>query len=1227
MHLLIVLALLVIAAADAVSSDATGAVIAAIAAFAVTKGGATSLIAAVLAAIFGKWAVAGLAAANFAVTQLIVLRLLRGWNRPDTAALAAAFNSLPGDVLSSLRLVAGTEPVNTWHMVAAAVDHDPEPWRSLLGKDPGRRAYDGPTVSLDDGACSQFAAEAAALARALGNGTRRPITLASVASAAVMVPCSCADEWVSADPSGPVLQMSREDLWGAVQSFTKTPAAYGMLARNRRAELLGAGAGALNRQQLASLTRRQAILLRVMTMGPFLLTVGVLLSVFQRQPPQGSSAQSRPAKASTGKSDKSSKKDRRRRRRQQRRAKRPRQRSRREVIAAMFAELRSLVFSRPSAEDASGFFHELQRLYLADRFVAGALRFALVLIAGVAAAFVVSPIPWAVSGHGIGARVPALITAIGVAIPVGRKKRGIPTALVVTTVAVLVFGYHAWTAAGIGLLCGLATPQLQAMSERRSVLGRTRGGWKPPRGLRLRPRDLVLREIWGAADEAAQNGRTGVAIEMLDAAARGQAAGESQFASECNARIALWELERGRLEAAAQRLDLIGLTDGAQDPSSARLLSPIGNLALGMLEAELGDDDAASTRLGAGLAQAVAQAPLRRDIALRLAEINARGENSREALAVLNSNPPPRWARSSFTEMIERDVIAASALAGAGDRLAAQARLKDLTRDPMADGSLASLGADAARAVSAAEGRALLLAGRLEFEDGAYQEARDLLNRAVTQLSAKSETQLRAIALILLGCVSAGLDRGAEALDSIRRGIGTLEDRRGQLHSSRRRTAMIMAGEDVYEHALVALEHLNQSGLAEAGLLAAVLIESLRRSSIAQLLSQSGASVSAKLRAISYDVDESDGDESDSAHAAIGAELSTLAAKVYVPAPTRISDLQAVASRCGHVLSYYVAPRTGTAWCAWMSPGGQARIERVSAQSSGDTKHPLERLRDREGYTGEELFGPWDDCGEGWQQLADALLPRGLRELITSASEHAPVRLLVIPDGHLAAVAWPALSVGGEPLVKSALIQLVPSYDLAATASAPTKIQSPEIVAHATPRTLAVLRESLTVVDATGRQAFLQALERLTTAGAYLGAHGELTGARQRVEFRHGEWLSADGALRHRWPDWVIFAACVVGHLETRSGGEPFGLPIACMLGGASTVIASVVQITGEREDEQASVTVKLFGEVAVKLCDGLSQATVLREAQLRYLRAQQLPSVADGLGAICLSTRPLPAL
>ena len=79
-----------------------------------------------------------------------------------------------------------------------------------------------------------------------------------------------------------------------------------------------------------------------------------------------------------------------------------------------------------------------------------------------------------------------------------------------------------------------------------------------------------------------------------------------------------------------------------------------------------------------------------------------------------------------------------------------------------------------------------------------------------------------------------------------------------------------------------------------------------------------------------------------------------------------------------------------------------------------------------------------------------------------------------------------------------------------------------------------------------------------------VGGDGAELDPRQRIDFGDGSTLSAATALGFAWPSWAVFAACLVGRVEQVAGHEPLGLAISCMLRGADTIVASVVELTDD---------------------------------------------------------------
>jgi hypothetical protein len=148
------------------------------------------------------------------------------------------------------------------------------------------------------------------------------------------------------------------------------------------------------------------------------------------------------------------------------------------------------------------------------------------------------------------------------------------------------------------------------------------------------------------------------------------------------------------------------------------------------------------------------------------------------------------------------------------------------------------------------------------------------------------------------------------------------------------------------------------------------------------------------------------------------------------------------------------------------------------------------------------------------------------------------------------------------------------------------------------------------------RDEFLYGLRRSAQDGAYLAVHGEGLGLEQQVLFADGSRLSASTALDQSWPPWVIFASCLVGRVMPAPGDEPLGLPISCLLGGASTVIGGVIDVFN-------GTAGSLAAEVAQRLLAGEHPARALRAAQLAKLRRRTPPAPYAWAGFACMSLIP----
>ena len=235
-------------------------------------------------------------------------------------------------------------------------------------------------------------------------------------------------------------------------------------------------------------------------------------------------------------------------------------------------------------------------------------------------------------------------------------------------------------------------------------------------------------------------------------------------------------------------------------------------------------------------------------------------------------------------------------------------------------------------------------------------DAEPLLAKALRLLSSADDAHSRAVAGVLLGRALASNGKSRAAVDSISEAVRVLEQRRGQLARGQRRTAMIVASEEVYDHALSALQVADSPEAPDAGTVAAVLIESLRRSALSTMLHRPWTSLSddriAPPKWLDGGSDQTGLEDRPDAEGQL-AELSSRFAEAYQPAPVEPDDLVSVARTNGYVLAFYVAPTSGATWCAWLSPIGDARLWKLHEYGAN---HPLGRLRHGGTFSSPELL-------------------------------------------------------------------------------------------------------------------------------------------------------------------------------------------------------------------------------------------------------------------------------
>ena len=608
--------------------------------------------------------------------------------------------------------------------------------------------------------------------------------------------------------------------------------------------------------------------------------------------------------------------------------------------------------------------------------------------------------------------------------------------------------------------------------------------------------------------------------------------------------------------------------------------------------------------------------------------------NSAQAVALLD--------RALSTRAYRDDPVVATArrdaAAGGGGRgrmisamareVAEAARARDVPRlkqilqldldDPeVADG-------EARREMRTVSSRGYLELGSLQLDTGEHAAAVASLRKATTGLDRASTTIEHAVARILLGAACSHVAPGA-ALPELAAGVRMLEQRRGALSAGRHRGNLVVRYAQVYAHLFRAATVLSGAGI-DAAPLAGEVAESLRRGALASLLRSGPLDLPRELVERQREIAElEDRDEQavdgelERLRAALADGLSAVFAATYVPAPVRFDDLRRRATGA-HVLTYHLHQTSLDAVAGhvvWTPQVGSPVVAQVSV-----TEPDLLALV---GVAGDDVRSDLmdrklgDDLVDRWTRLGTALLPGELAAMLTALPDGAVERIVVVPHGLLAALPWPALRLGdGRPLIRVAELQLVPSLALLEEESpfrGSHRLGSTVLVHLAEPasapetRMLATLRT--TVADT--RDGFVGALSD-EPDGAYLAAHGTGEGLHQAVTFRGGEDLSAASALGLRWPQWVMFASCLVGRVDLMLGDEPLGLPVSCMLGGAETVIGGVIEV-GYTVGRQAAA-------LAARLSAGADPVPALRAAQIAQLDRGERAPLTSWASLACISRR-----
>jgi tetratricopeptide (TPR) repeat protein len=665
-------------------------------------------------------------------------------------------------------------------------------------------------------------------------------------------------------------------------------------------------------------------------------------------------------------------------------------------------------------------------------------------------------------------------------------------------------------------------------------------------------------------------------------------------------------------ELAQEQGDLQQAVDLAEKARAADPTSRLIRITAAKVYLAAGDVAAASTALD-GLAE-----PSRRDSSTRilLARVHALSGNMAKAQRALSGiRVRLRW--DALGELVEGMTATAPVIART-DPSAAAASLRMVIEWTDID-ELVQYGtsADELKRIALLTARARVVLGQQELALGDREAAEITLRLAVNNLAGSAEPADLPIAQMLLGCATAR--EGAEAVGRIEDGLRTLEEMRGQLRRARQRGGLAAQLDDVYTETLRVLSDLS-TRVPAAGAVGAVLLESLRRDALATVLRDESRELPEDVRSLLAGLDALEEQEADPElirlrRVELGERLSEVYAAAYLPSAVSLPALRD-ATAGAHVLLYRVyaaEPSAVRGHVVWIPPGGAPAI---TGFDIGDPD-----VLDAIGVRGIERQSLYLaaalhlDSAESavWTALGEALLPQGL-----VAALDAPLHLVVAADGLLTALPWAGLPLrNGRRLVETATIQLTSAISLLDSAR-PARPSEPRILFHQdadTPEDTGPRLARLATVRPARTRAEIQDFfghERLH--GAYFSVHGDHVGLDQGIVLGDGSEISAATALALRWPNWVIFASCIVGRLDLRPGHEPTGLATSCLFGGASTVIAGVVETFLWTAD-------RVCVNVADRLLAEKHPAAALREAQLEYLQGRGMTAPLERWACyVCIS-------
>lgn len=567
----------------------------------------------------------------------------------------------------------------------------------------------------------------------------------------------------------------------------------------------------------------------------------------------------------------------------------------------------------------------------------------------------------------------------------------------------------------------------------------------------------------------------------------------------------------------------------------------------------------------------------------------------------------------AFNEVVRNEVYVAEALLAQGDVLGARAAAEAVSEFHTLFSEDEPNGGRLARPFA----EAILLLGHCYRIENRLREARVAYLKAAEAAESVLDPQVGARCQVWLQWTKQKTGEPGDHASAVAQAVRILETARLELRGGDQRAVAVEARAEVFAAALEVMEESN------APFEALTILESLYRDGVAAALTQGMKGLPHDSRVALEELYSDSGRrmeldapaDRDQLRAKVAEGVSDVFAELATSTefdPSLISNK--LVRR--HLLLFHVLRHSDVEMegiVIWISPESESSISRFRVASSGGWNDSFQVVSDL--AVGNSTLAHLRLQRDTWASLGEELIPERLRLAIRARTETDPLDLVVVPGQVLDSFPFACLRVEGDWLLARCRLRTLPSVAfLEAESKAPSSTASATVMidgvnlSQTQVETAAWALASgpdfrVDYVDS--RSQFEYALSRPDASDlVYVSAHGGGSSHGHRFGFPDGGVYSAADAMQADWPSWVVFGACWSGAIQIRPGKDMFGLPTACLLRGAQSVIGGILDI----QDEAAGIVLAGWVE---RVAAGIDPLEALRLSQLGYARTEDTCELA----------------